>query len=306
MRAGLIGVVTVTYNSGLVIADFLRCVFAQSHAEFLLFAIDNASSDKTVELMSEWSDERLKVITNHKNVGIAEGDNQGIRQALDAGCSTILLLNNDTEFDGTLFERLVNGLQQYSCDMTCPKMLVFDEPDRIWAAGGRFKPRLGYRTVHDGEGELDRGQYDVPRLVTFAPACCILVRAELFQRIGLMDPRYFVYSDDADFLYRALKADATMYYLPHAVLLHKVSSLTGGDTSPFSIRFSTRNRAYFKWKHFSWGRAFFWNLVVRVYYVLQFLAFKSTFTVLVMRQRAISEAASMPRDARDRVPQHAG
>ena len=291
-----IGVVTVTYNSGRVLPRFLHCLFAQTWADFILFTIDNASVDNTVDLLAACNDTRLVTILNPDNRGIAEADNQGIRQALEVGCSSILLLNNDTEFGDSLLNQLVSGLDTYSCDMVCPKMLYFDPPERIWAAGGLFQPRLGYRTLHYGERELDRGQFEVARAVTFAPACCILVRSELFAKIGLMDPRYFVYSDDADFLYRALQAGATLYYLPWAKLLHKVSSLTGGDTSPFTIRYTTRNRAYFKIKHLGSFTAWFWNCMYRVYYAAKFLTFKSSFSELVMRQRAIGEAYTMPRD----------
>ncbi len=291
----LIGIVTVTYNSGKVLPDFLRCLFAQTEANFLLFAVDNASTDNTVELLAGCSDTRLRTIVNPDNRGIAEGDNQGIQQALEAGCSSILLLNNDTEFETTLLEQLAHGLETYACDMVCPKMLYFDQPDRIWAAGGLFQPRLGYRTLHYGERELDRGQFDEARAVTFAPACCILVRSELFAKIGLMDPRYFVYSDDADFLYRALQVGARLYYLPGIRLLHKVSSLTGGDRSPFTIRYTTRNRAYFKIKHLGRLTAWFWNAMYRAYYLAKFLVLKSSLAELRMRQRAISEAYTMPK-----------
>jgi GT2 family glycosyltransferase len=258
-------------------------------------AVDNASRDNTIELLTQCSGESLIIIANLDNRGVAEGNNQGIRQALEVGCSSVLLLNNDTEFDETLLECLAAGLETYACDMVCPKMLFFDEPDRIWAAGGFFQPRLGYRTLHYGEGDLDRGQFDQARAVTYTPTCCVLIRADLFAKIGLMDARYFVYSDDADFMYRALKAAARLYYLPSATLLHKVGRLTGGDSSPFNIRYSVRNRAYFKLKHCGRMSASFWNLMYRAYYLAKFLSFKSSLATLKMRQCAISEAYKMPR-----------
>lgn len=297
MNNGRIGVVTVTFNSGQVLPDFLRCLWAQTHTDFLLYAIDNASRDTTLDQLKQFRDERLIVIANPDNRGVAEGNNQGIRAALEAGCTSVLLLNNDTEFDATLFERLATGLETFPCDMVCPKMFFFDEPDRIWAAGGYFQPRLSYRAMHYGEGELDRGQFDQARAVTYTPTCCVLIRAELFAKIGLMDARYFVYSDDTDFMYRALKAGSKLYYLPSATLLHKVGRLTGGDSSPFNIRYSVRNRAYFKLKHCSRLSAWFWNWMYRAYYLAKFLTFKSTFATMMMRQRAISEAYTMPRDS---------
>jgi GT2 family glycosyltransferase len=290
-----IGVVTVTYNSAEVLPDFLCCLWAQTHTDFLLFAVDNASRDKTIELLQLCDDKRLTIIANSDNRGVAEGNNQGICEALEAGCSSVLLLNNDTEFDERLLEHLASGLERYKCDMVCPKMLFFDEPDRIWAAGGFFQPRLGYRALHYGEGEVDRGQFDESRQITYTPTCCVLIRAELFDKIGVMDARYFAYVDDTDFMYRALKAGYRLFYLADTKLFHKVGRLTGGKASPFNIRYAARNQAFFALKHFGRIKARFWILTRRVYYLANLLSSKDNFTTFKMKQNAINEAFRMPR-----------
>src|ERR1700733_2803561 len=97
-----IGVVTVTYNSASVLPAFLGCVMEQTHREFILFAADNSSTDDTLRMLRGCSDERLKIIANPDNRGVAAGNNQGIVAALEAGCRSVLLLNNDTEFGATL------------------------------------------------------------------------------------------------------------------------------------------------------------------------------------------------------------
>jgi GT2 family glycosyltransferase len=292
----LIGVVTVTYNSAGVLPDFLRCLSAQTHHNFLLFAIDNASRDETVGILNACDDSRLFVIKNPDNRGVAEGNNQGISRALEAGCTNVLLINNDTEFGPTLIEELAAGLKRYQCDLICPKMLYCDEPDRIWAAGGFFQPRLGYRALHYGEGEVDVGQFDESRKVTYTPTCCVLIRAELFEKIGLMDARYFAYVDDTDFMYRALKSGYTLFYLADTKLFHKVGRLTGGRDSPFSIRYGARNHAYFALKHFGRTRAGFWIFMHRLYYLANLLSLKDSFSTFRMKQRAINEAFRMPRN----------
>jgi GT2 family glycosyltransferase len=296
MTKGRIGVVTVTYNSEDVLPGFLRCLLAQIHTDFLLFAIDNASHDRTVELLRGGDDNRLVIIANPDNRGVAEGNNQGIRRALEAGCSSVLLLNNDTEFDEMLFEHLASGLERYQCDMICPKILFFDEPERIWAAGGFFQPKLGYRALHYGKGEIDRGQFDKARQVTYTPTCCVLIRPELFEKIGLMDARYFAYVDDTDFMYRALKAGSRLFYLADTRLFHKVGRLTGGADSPFSIRYGARNHAFFALKHFGRIKASFWILTHRLYYLTNLLSLKDSFATFRMKQNAINEAFRMPRN----------
>jgi GT2 family glycosyltransferase len=291
-----IGVVTVTYNSGSVLAPFLQCAFQQTHSEFILFAVDNASQDNTLRLLQECNDERLRVIDNLDNRGVAAANNQGICAALEAGCDSVLLINNDTEFDPALFSRLDAELYKYYVEMICPKMMYFDEPERIWAAGGKFQPWLGYRIAHLGADEIDVGQHNRARLVTYVPTCCVLIKKEVFEKVGLMDERYFVYMDDVDFMYRAMKKGIKLIYTPEATLLHKVGRLTGGEDSPFSHRYCTRNRVYFMLLHLGPIH----SAPVLVFYQLHFmtglLRRRFSISAFFIKQRAVLEGIAMWRN----------
>jgi GT2 family glycosyltransferase len=288
-----IGVVTVTYNSADVLPAFLRCMFAQTHREFTLFAIDNASKDDTLRILRECPDDRLKIIANPDNRGVAAGNNQGIRAALDAGCRSVLLINNDTEFGPTLITQLDEGLTAHRVDMTCPKMMYYDDPQRIWAAGGTFQPWLGYRCIHLGQREIDRGQHDRVRLVTYVPTCCVLIKKEVFEKVGLMDERYFAYADDTDFMYRAMKAGVKLMYLPEVKLLHKVGSLSGGEDSPFALHYGTKNSTFFLLKHFGFMYASPWILVRQMYYFGQFLVARKGLKWLYLKERSLWQAFGM-------------
>jgi GT2 family glycosyltransferase len=81
----------------------------------------------------------------------------------------------------------------------------------------------------------------------------------VFEVIGVMDERYFVYSDDVDFMYRAMRAGLKLYLLPEAKLWHKVSGLTGGALSEFSLYYGSRGRALFLYKHFGRLQGWFWT-----------------------------------------------
>jgi len=257
IEEGKIGVVTVTYNSEPVLQEFFDSLAIQTHKKFVLFIVDNASKDQTLAIARQPMSFPLVLIANQDNLGVAEGNNQGISAALSSGCECVLLLNNDTVFPSNLIENLYLGLDRYHCDMTTGKMYHHDSPDHFWCAGGRFQPLLGYDIRHDGEGERDIGQFDTPRPITYTPTCCLMVRGIVFDRVGLMDPRYFVYADDVDFLYRCLKSDISLWYVPEVKLWHKVSSLTGG-MSDFMVRYSTRNRVYFLRKHLPFLLSLLW------------------------------------------------
>jgi GT2 family glycosyltransferase len=244
---GKIGVVTVLYNSASVLEDFFLSIDHQHYADFVVYCVDNGSSDDSVAQCRRKGG-RYIVIENGANLGVAAGNNVGTRAAVADGCEFVLYLNNDVVFGPELFADLLQGLDQHQCAMTTPIMYYHDRPSTIWAAGGFFQPWLGYRCLHFGDGDIDHGQYATPAKIQYTPTCCVLIRREVFAKIGLMDERYFVYWDDTDFMLRAYKAGEILYRLPHAKLWHKVSSLVG-SSSPFRTRFVHRNHALYGHKN---------------------------------------------------------
>jgi hypothetical protein len=255
---GKIGVVTVTYNSATMLGEFFSSLDAQTYHQFCLISVDNASTDGTVPLLKAYCGAEQLVVANMTNIGVAAANNQGIRAAINAGCEYLLLINNDVVLDPGLFAELVQGLADHRCDMAVPLIYFMDPPDKIWTAGGSFQPKLGFRVRHRGMNEDDHGQFNTPAKIDYAPTCCVLIRREVFGKIGLMDERYFVYADDVDFMYRARQARVTMYYLPRGKLWHKVNGLTGGSVSDFSFYYNARGRALFLHKHFRGKNPFFW------------------------------------------------
>ena len=84
--------------------------------------------------------------------------------------------------------------------------------------------------------------------VSYSPTCFMIIRKAVFEDIGMMDENYFVYWDDTDFVYRALKNGKTLWYIPNANIKHKESTSTGLK-SDFSIYYLHRNMVYFTLKN---------------------------------------------------------
>jgi GT2 family glycosyltransferase len=94
------------------------------------------------------------------------------------------------------------------------------------------------------------------------------IQARVFDKVGMMDERYFVYYDDTDFVYRCLKQSFQLIYLGNAELRHKVSSSTGGGSSDFSVYYYNRNRLFFIRKNFVGVERFvahLWYYLTRLY-----------------------------------------
>jgi hypothetical protein len=247
----------VLFRSEAVLPEFFASIAAQSYRDFTVFAVDNASSDRSLALCREHGAE---CIANDDNRGVAAANNQGITAALAAGCEFVLLLNNDVRFGPELFAQLVDGLREQTCEMTTPLVYFYDEPpnasETIWCAGGGFQHWLGERPFHTAEGERDAGQFTQPCRVEFAPTCCVLIRREVFERVGIMDERYFIYWDDTDFMLRAHRRGVKLMLLPAAKLWHKVGALD--PQSEFTVHYATRNHAFYLRKHLPFLLAVFW------------------------------------------------
>jgi GT2 family glycosyltransferase len=292
-----IGVVTVTYNASRIIDGFLTSLLQQTYPDFSLYIIDNASSDRTLEVMAGYKDPRIHVLYNQENLGWAEGVNRGLRQALTDGCGLVLLINNDTEFDPSLLAKLARGLEEFACDMIVPKILFFDNQERIWSAGGTFKPWRGYAPSHHGFFKIDRGQFDIPRRVEHGPACCLLVRREVFERIGLLDSRFFLGMDDADLCYRAMRAGFKLFYVPSAKLLHKASSSSGGIDSDLNSRYVTRGHVIYMLKHLGIWRGSFYLPAYQVYMLVSLLTRKINLSRFLLREKAFFEGLRLWRES---------
>ena len=249
-----IGLVTITYNSSKVIKPFLECVWKQTHNNLQLYIIDNTSFDGTLEILAKEQDERLCIIRNTSNFGVAKANNQGIKKAIEDGCDQVLIINNDVEFETHLIKKLLQVQKEKDCSLVTPKMMYYDNPKHIWYGGSWFIKRKGYLPLHRGMKKLDTGQYDKIEEVEYAPTCCLLAKKEIFEDIGFMDEKYFVYFDDTDFSFRVWKDGRhKMYFAPNVEFFHKVGSLTKSFNTQktkiyrgdFFIKQTTRNHIYF-------------------------------------------------------------
>jgi GT2 family glycosyltransferase len=249
-----IGLVTITFNSENVIAGFINSVNNQNYSNYCLYVVDNNSIDNTLKKINESANrDKVVIIKNKFNNGVAGGNNQGILKALEDGCEYIILVNNDTEFEEELICKLSHAAQKLNYSIVVPKMLYYNEPEIIWFGGGYLSRLAGYMNCHIGMGERDQGQYR-DREITYAPTCCALIHRSVFEDTGLMDEKYFVYFDDTDFWYRVMKDGRhQMLYINDVLFYHKVGSLTKSINGTrvnfkfgdFSIRYTTRNRVYY-------------------------------------------------------------
>ncbi|MFZ6864746.1 glycosyltransferase family 2 protein [Undibacterium sp. Ji67W] len=289
-----IGIVTVTFNSGIVLEDFFQSVSDLDYDNYVLYVVDNESKDQTLEMVRKYSEinHRVVLIPNSKNLGVAKGNNQGIEQALKDNCEYVVLLNNDTTFEKNLFIDMINKMKNKKVLMSVPKMMFFDEPEKIWCAGGGLKFWQAYAVSHHGLNQNDSKDWDVDTKIDYSPTCCMFIHRAVFEKIGIMDEDYFVYCDDTDFCIRAHKANIQLWYLPVAKLWHKVSSLTGKN-SPFSTRMSTRNRVYMIRKFANWAARPYHYAIMQLDFIARIIVRGERWSEYSLRQRSFVEGFRM-------------
>ena len=249
----MIGIVTVLYNSENVLEDFFKTLELQTIQDFILIGIDNNSRDNSIKKFKTLSSRvgfKTVILEENENWGIAKGNNIGIIHAINLGCDYVLLSNNDIILYPNTIANLLNAISQPNISITVPKILYYNTNGHIWFGGGHFSILSGPR--HDFIREKDEGQANTEKLIDYSPTCFMLLKAAVFQQVGMMDETYFVYWDDTDFIWRACHGEKLfMKYVPDACLEHRVGFSSGGEESDFSIKYDNRNKVYFAYKNFS-------------------------------------------------------
>lgn len=213
--------------------DTLECIHSllkMDYPNLKVLVVDNASSDGTPERVRA-TFPQLELIINEENLGFAAGNNVGIEYALQRGADYVLLLNNDTVVAKDFVHTLLAVAQSdYRIGALTPKIYSYHDRTRIWSAGAR-KPLLLPGLKRVGFGKQDGPAYDQLHQVEYTTACAILVRAEVFREVGLLDPVYFMYFEDCDLSVRVTRAGYKIVYVPNAKVWHK-DPLSTKNTSP--------------------------------------------------------------------------
>lgn len=235
---------------------------ANNYPNFDVILIDNGSRDNSIEILSQLSYPNLLFIKNKQNLGFAEGNNIGIRHALENGADFVLLLNNDTIVKEDFISELIKQARKYpNAGAIGPKIYFLDRPNIIWFAGGYIDWK--YDGAHFGYGEEDKGKYDVARRVDFISGCAMLLRRAALEKVGLLDSSLFAYHEDVDWCYRARKLGLECIYIPYPEVWHKGGSATKkkGRMSPFHRYLGTRNKIVVAKKNL--GKNKFFDVLLR-------------------------------------------
>lgn len=223
-------IIILNWNGLADTIDCLESLRTITYPNYEVVVVDNGSWGNDVQALREKYANYIHIIRNDKNYGFAGGNNIAIRRALEhSKPDYFLLLNNDTTVAPDFLRELVAVAV---CDTTIgivgPKIYYYDDPARIWFAGGYINFWLG-RFYHRGMNRIDSGQFSHTLDVDFVTGSCMLLSREVLLRVGLLDDSFFFGGEDYDISIRAARHGYKVVLAPKARIWHKVGATTGND-----------------------------------------------------------------------------
>lgn len=265
-------IIIVNWNTRDLLAACLTSVVAGlGNLPHEVIVLDNASTDASATMVRARFPQ-VRLLESSVNLGFARGNNTALREAHGA---TLLLLNPDTVIIGDALQRL------HEC-LTCEPTLAAVAPQLTYPDGafqsswGDFPSLVGElpwlrRLVRKRPPaqELNAGAM---RLFTvdWAKGACLLIRRSAFEEVGGLDEAYWLYTEEADWCYRARAMGWTIGALPDAQVMH-VEQAASRQNAPRSLIQYHRSRAIFLRKHASplaaWGLWWICGLKAALYVI---------------------------------------
>jgi GT2 family glycosyltransferase len=225
-KAPSVLVVLVVKDGAAWVRQCLLSLSRQTHPRISVLAVDNGSSDSSVELL-ESALGSTRVVKLPANPGFSAAVGEALRSDLAEQADYVLLLHDDSVLAPDAVAGLVEAAQRIDgAGIVGPKIVDWEDPG-ILRDVGQSTDRFGYPYSPLEVEEIDQGQYDRIREVLFVSSCAMLISRQAWGRIGPPDDRLTADQEDLDFCWRARLAGFRVLMTPRAVARHRGATLRG-------------------------------------------------------------------------------
>lgn len=222
-----ISIIIVTHNSQSVIGQCLAALQRQTIVPESVILVDSGSAD-TGYLQEYALLDGVTTLLLETNIGFAGANNMGCRR-VDPATDYVLFLNPDAFPVADSLERAVRCLEDNS-DVGCISACLLGYNLKLQRATGQLDStgvfRSWYGRYYDrGQGEPDRGQYNIRQDVPAACGAFLFCRKEMLNQVALaenvfFDPDFFLYKEDIELCLRMRKAHWRILYVPDIRVYH--------------------------------------------------------------------------------------
>jgi GT2 family glycosyltransferase len=229
-----VSIIVVNWNTKDLLRDCLTSVYECAGAvDFEIIVVDNASTDGSAEMLkNEFKD--VILIENIENRGFAAANNQGMAVAKGR---YVLLLNSDTVvldsciaktvcFADANPQAAVIGCRVLNPDHTLqPTCFMFPSLLNMLLSS-TYLYKLFPKNRFFGREHMTWWDTSDVREVDYVRGCFMLVRREGIEQVGMMDERFFMYSEETDWCYRFKKGGWKVVFTPKADIIHLLGAST--------------------------------------------------------------------------------
>ena len=242
-----LAIIIVNWNTRQLLLDCLAAIPAATpDIAVETWVVDNGSADGSVAAVQSHYPE-VRIIANGDNKGFAAANNQAIRAS---NSRHVLLLNSDTLPGAGSLSALVRFLDQHPrVGIVGPELLNGDGSVQLsYASFPTLASELTGRNLRRRQRFATSDGSEAYR-VDWIGGACFAIRRTAIEQFGLLDERYFMYTEEADWCFRARRAGWEVCYLPGAEVVH----LGGQSSRMVSTRMKAelyRSKLRFFGKHY--------------------------------------------------------
>ena len=240
----LLSIVIVSFNAE---AELIGCLMSLKKGppiiDHEIIVVDNASSDGSVEAASAFAG--VRVIEIGRNAGFAAANNAGIRESTG---DLILLLNSDTVVPAGAIDRLVARLRSEGAAAVAGPRLVDAQGRAELSFGRMISPINEFRQKHRSAAWIGK-QSTREQFVDWVSGACLLVRRADAQEVGLLDERFFLYTEDVDFCHSIRRIGRKVLFTPAAEITHLRGRSRASQPAASTAAYRRSQMAFYKKHH---------------------------------------------------------
>jgi N-acetylglucosaminyl-diphospho-decaprenol L-rhamnosyltransferase len=219
-----VSVIVVNYNTAHLLGRMFAALEAgRGDLRLQVIVVDNASRDDSVQVLRT-QHPQAELIANTANPGFGRANNQALARA---NGRYVLLLNTDAFVSPDTLSKTVSFMDAHpQCGVLGVKLVgedgalqpscrYFPTPWNVFLAANGLQRRFAARLVDDLAWD-----HASVRECDWVPGCFYLVRREVIDRVGLFDPRYFLYCEEVDHCRAVRSAGWSIVYYPFTQVVH--------------------------------------------------------------------------------------